>query len=115
MRQMLYGTVAVLLLFGSHPVRGVPSLATNLTSPAAAQDAMDFTIEGKISRHEPGKLTISAEGNIIFHARYDDQTTIQHADGSPASEKDLQVGVRVRIEGELPESGEIIAHRILLL
>jgi hypothetical protein len=115
MRQMLYGTMAVLLLFGSYPLRGVPSLATSLASPAAAQDAMDFTIEGKISRHEPGKLTISAEGNIIFHVRYDDKTTIQHADGSPASSKDLQVGVMVRIEGELPESGEIIAHRITLL
>ena len=115
MRQMLYGTVAVLLLFGSHPGREVPSFATSRASPAAAQDAMDFTIEGKISRHEPGKLTISAEGNIIFHARYDDKTTIQHADGSPASSKDLRVGVMVRIEGELPESGEIIAHRIQLL
>ena len=115
MRQILYGTVAVLLLFGSHPSSGVPSLATSLASPAAAQEAMDFTVEGKISWHEPGKLTISSEGNIIFHARYDDQTAIQHADGSPASAKDLQVGVMVRIEGELPESGEIIAHRILLL
>ena len=76
---------------------------------------MDFTIEGKISRQEPGKLTISAEGNIIFHARYDDKTTFQHADGSPASSKDLRVGVTVRIEGELPESGEIIAHRINVL
>ena len=115
MHQMLYGTLAVLLLSGSHPVRAVPSLATSLASSAAAQEAMDFTIEGKISRHEPGKLTISAEGNIIFHARYDDKTTFQHADGSPASSKDLQVGVMVRIEGELPESGEIIAHRIQLL
>ena len=115
MRQMLFGTVLGLLLFGSYSLPGVPSLATSLALPAAAQDAMYFTIEGKISRHEPGKLTISAEGNIIFHARYDDNTTIQHADDSPASMKDLQVGVRVRIEGELPESGEIIAHRILLL
>jgi hypothetical protein len=76
---------------------------------------MDFTVEGKISRHEPGKLTVSMEGNIIMHARYDDKTTIQRADGSPASEKDLRVGVMVRIEGQLPESGEIIAHRITLL
>jgi len=115
MRQMLYGTLAVLLLFGNYPLPGVPSLATSLASLAAAQDAMDFTLEGKISRHEPGKLTISAEGNIIFHARYDDKTTFQHADGSPASSKDLRVGVMVRIEGELPESGEIVAHRITLL
>jgi len=115
MRQMLYGTVAVLLLFGSHPSSGVPSLATSLASPAAAQETMDFTVEGKISRHEPGKLTVSMEGNIIMHARYDDKTTILRADGSPASEKDLQVGAMVRIEGQLPESGEIIAHRITLL
>jgi hypothetical protein len=115
MRQFLYGTVAVLLLFSGHSLPGISSLATSLASPVAAQDAMDFTIEGKISRHEAGKLTISAEGNIIFHARYDDKTTIQRADGSPASAKDLQVGVRVSIEGELPESGEMIAHRIQLL
>ena len=115
MRQTLYGMVAVLLLFGSHPLPGISSRATCLASPAVAQEAMDFTVEGKISRHEPGNLTISAEGNIIFHARYDDKTTIQHADGSPASSKDLRVGVMVRIEGELPESGEIIAHRLTLL
>ena len=115
MRQFLYATVAVLFLFGGHLLMGVSAPAGCLTSSVAAQEAMDFTLEGKISRHEPGKLTISAEGNIIFHARYDDQTTIQHEDGSPASEKDLRVGVMVRIEGQLPESGEIIAHRILLL
>ena len=115
MHQILYGTIAVLLLLGHRPLPEVPSLARGLALPAAAQEAMDFTVEGKISRHEPGKLTLSAEGNIIFHARYDDKTTIQHADGSPASAKDLQVGVMVRIEGELPENGEIIAHRIQLL
>jgi len=115
MRHILYATAAVLLLIGSHPGRGISSLATGLTSPVVAQEGMDFTLEGKISQHEPGKLTISAEGNIIFHARYDDKTTIQHADGSLAAAKDLQVGVKVRIEGELPESGEIVAHRILLL
>jgi hypothetical protein len=115
MRQVLYRTVAVLLLFASHPSSGVPPVATSLASPAAAQEAMDFTVEGKISRHEPSKLTISAEGNIIFHACYDDQTTIQHADGSPGSSKDLRVGVMVRIEGQLPENGEIIAHHITLL
>jgi hypothetical protein len=115
MHTILYGTVAVLLLFGSHPLPGVPSLTTSLASPAAAQEAMDFTIEGKISRHEPGKLTINAEGNMIFHARYDDQTTIRHADGSPASSKDLQMGVQIRIEGQLPESGEIVSQRITLL
>ena len=115
MRPILCCAVGVLLLFCLQPLRAIPSHdATSLASPAAAQ-AMDFTVEGTISRHEPGKLIISAEGNIIFHARYDDQTTFQRADGSPASEKDLHVGVKIRVEGELPESGEIIAHRITLL
>jgi hypothetical protein len=115
MRKIFYGAVGILLLFCNPPMQGLPPCATSLATRAAAQEAMDFTIEGKISRHDPGKLVISAEGNIIFHARYDDKTVILHADGSPASAKDLQVGVMVRIEGELPESGEIVAHRIQLL
>ena len=115
MRQVLFGTLFVLFLFGSYHAPGISSVATSLALAAAAQEGMDFNVEGKISKHEPGKLTISAEGNIIFHARYDDKTTFQHADGSPASEKDLKVGAQIRIEGQLPESGEIIAHRITLL
>jgi hypothetical protein len=115
MRLILYCATGILVLFCLRPVHAVAlDDATSLASAATAQ-AMDFVVEGTISRHEPGKLTISSEGNIIFHARYDDKTTIQRADGSPASAKDLHVGIKIRIEGELPESGEIIAHRITLL
>jgi hypothetical protein len=115
MRLILYCATGILVLFCLRPVHAVALHdGPGLASPAAAQ-AMDFVVEGTISRHEPGKLTINSEGNIIFHARYDDKTTIQHADGSPASAKDLHVGIKIRIEGELPESGEIIAHRIILL
>lgn len=115
MRLILYCATGILILFCLRPVHAVAlDHATSLASAATAQ-AMDFVVEGTISRHEPGKLTINSEGNIIFHARYDDKTTIQHEDGSPASAKDLHVGVKIRIEGELPESGEIIAHRIILL
>jgi len=74
--------------------------------------AMNFTVEGKITKQAPGKLTISSGENIIFHVRYDDKTDIKKSDGSPGTANDLRVGVVVRVEGELTESGEIIAARI---
>lgn len=73
---------------------------------------MNFTVEGKITRHSPGKLTLSTEENIIFHVRYDDKTEIKRKDGSPGSAKDFRVGVKVMVDGELTEAGEIIAQRI---
>jgi len=71
-------------------------------------------VEGKVTRQTPGKLTLSTEQNIIFHVRYDDKTEIKRKDGSAGSAKDLRVGVRVMVEGDLTESGEIIALRIEL-
>jgi hypothetical protein len=44
--------------------------------------------------------------------RYDDKTDIKKSDGSPGTANDLRVGVVVRVEGDLTESGEIIAARI---
>jgi hypothetical protein len=76
------------------------------------QEAMNFTVEGKITRHDPGKLTISSGENIIFRVRYDDKTDIKRSDGNPGTTKELRVGVVVRVEGELTEAGEIIAARI---
>lgn len=73
---------------------------------------MNFALEGKITQQAPGKLTISTEENIIFHVRYDDKTEITLKDGSPGSAKDLRVGVRVRVEGELTEAGEVLARKI---
>ncbi len=75
---------------------------------------MNFTLEGKITKHDPGKLTISTEANIIFHVRYDEKTEIKRKDGSPGSAKDFRVGIRVKIDGELTESGEVIAQKIEL-
>jgi hypothetical protein len=114
MRWIFCISLGVPLLFWLAPARAFP-LHPDALAVQTTPQTMDFTLEGAISRHEPGKLVISAEGNMIFHARYDEQTTILHADGSPASAKDLHVGIKVRIEGELPESGELIAHRITLL
>jgi hypothetical protein len=47
--------------------------------------------------------------------RYDDKTEFKSDDGSPASSKDLRVGLRIRVEGDLTESGEIVAQKIELL
>jgi hypothetical protein len=82
---------------------------------ASRPQEMNFTVEGKITRHAPGKLTINTEENIVFHVRYEDKTDIQRKDGSKGSAKDLRVGTKVKVAGELNESGEITAQKIELL
>jgi hypothetical protein len=106
--------LAALLLLNSPSTLLAARLPGPVPSVPALSQAMNFTVEGKISKLSPGKFTISTEENIIFHVRYDDKTEIKQQDGSPGSSKDLRVGVSVRIEGELTESGEIIAQRIYL-
>ncbi len=75
---------------------------------------MNFTLEGKISKTSPGKLEVSSQDNIVFHVRYDEKTEIKRDDGREASAKDLRVGVVIKVDGELTESGEVIAHKIEL-
>ena len=100
---------------------GVASCAWNFSAEAQvlktlrAGQAMNFTVEGKINTLDQKKLTLRAEENIIFHVRYDDKTEFKSDDGSPASSKDLRVGLKIRVEGDLTESGEIVAQRIELL
>ena len=79
-----------------------------------AAQAMNFTVEGKINTLDQNKLTLNSEENMIFHVRYDDKTEFKSDDGSPASSKDLRVGLKVRVEGDLTESGEIVAQKIEL-
>ena len=74
-----------------------------------------FTLEGKVTEKSEGKLTVSTEENIIFHVRYDEKTDIRLKDGAQGSDKDLKAGLKVRVEGDLSESGEILAHKIQLL
>jgi len=73
---------------------------------------MNFTLEGKIIKVETGKFTVSSEGNIIFHVRYDDKTEIKHKDGRAGSSQDFRMGVQVKVEGDFTESGEIVARTI---
>lgn len=78
-----------------------------------AQDEVSgFTVEGKISKVEAGKFTVSTEENIIFHVRYDDKTEIKHPDGSAATSKEFRVGAHVKAAGEFTDSGEIAAKKI---
>jgi hypothetical protein len=81
------------------------------TAPSAGQN-MNFTLEGKITAVNGDRLTVSTEENIIFHVRVDDKTEIKKSDGSPGAAKDLHVGIRIGVAGDLAESGEILAKTI---
>jgi len=71
-----------------------------------------FTLEGKVTEVVKDKLTVSTQDNIIFHVRVDDKTDIKRDDGSAGSAKDLHAGIRVKVAGDLEESGEIKAQKI---
>jgi len=79
-----------------------------------AAQATNFTVEGKINTLDQNKLTLNTEENMLFHVRWDDKTEFKSEDGSPAGSKDLRVGLRIRVEGDLTESGEIVAKKIEL-
>ena len=88
--------------------------STRPRTPPLSPQAMNFTLEGKITKQDAGKLTVSTEQNIVFHVSYDEKTQIQHEDGGQASGQDLQVGMQIKVEGELTESGEIKAQKIVI-
>ena len=83
--------------------------------PLRAAQGTNFTVEGKINTLGQNKLTLNSEENMLFHVRWDDKTEFKSDDGSPAASKDLRVGLRIRVEGDLTESGEIVAQKIELL
>jgi hypothetical protein len=76
------------------------------------EEPMSFTVEGKITQHSGNKLTLNTEGNMVFRVVYTEKTTVTLKDGSTGSAKDLAVGTRIHVAGELTESGEIIAGKI---
>jgi hypothetical protein len=93
----------------------LPALATPAPGAVPAQDNMNFTLEGKITKHVGTKLTLSTEDNIIFHVIYNDKTAIQRKDGSAGTAQDLQVGVRIHVDGDLTDAGEVVAQKISIL
>jgi hypothetical protein len=91
-----------------------PVVHTPLVARPAAQESMNFTVEGKITKHTENKLTLNSEGNMIFHVVYSEKSKVTRKDGSEGTPKDLLVGTRIHVDGELTESGEIIAQKISL-
>jgi hypothetical protein len=69
-------------------------------------------LEGKIAKVETGKFTVSTEENIIFHVSYTDKTDIKHTDGTAGASTEFKPKVKVKVEGDLTESGEIVARKI---
>ncbi len=103
--------ICVLLLIGQ-PLIEIKALAGKPTWALPAPQATNFTLEGKITQHSPGKLTVNTGENIVFHVRYDEKTEIKRPDGSAGSAKDFRVGAKVKVEGDLTESGEVVAQKI---
>lgn len=91
-----------------------PTAQTPLVARPAAQESMSFSVAGKITQHTGNKLTVNTEGNIIFRVVYSDKTSVTRKDGSAGTSKDLLVGTRIHVDGELTESGEIIAQKITI-
>jgi hypothetical protein len=102
----------VLIFLASHTWSSISEARVAKTWRAG--QAMNFTVEGKINTLGQNKLTLNTEENMIFHVRYDDKTEFKSDDGSAASSKDLRVGLRIKVEGDLTESGEIVAQKIEL-
>ena len=100
-------------LLGTDHAGALGPADTSALEAASPQDT-NFTLEGKVTERAEGKLTVSTEENIIFHVVYGEKTEIKRKDGSAGTEKDLQKGVKIRVEGELAESGEINARKIEL-
>jgi hypothetical protein len=110
--------LAVVLFFGVWPFAARKVCADAFPHPSGnlhpAQES-NFTLEGKVAQKSEGKLTVSTEDNIIFHVHYDEKTDIRLKDGTRGADKDLKTGLKVRVQGEFSESGEILAHKIQVL
>ena len=110
--------LAVVLLFGVWPFAVGKERANAVAHPNddlhPAQES-NFNLEGKVAQKSEGKLTVSTEGNIVFHVRYDEKTDIRLKDGTQGSDKDLKTGLKVSVQGEFSKSGEILAHKIQVL
>jgi hypothetical protein len=98
----------VLAAMGTRPMTAAPC---PLPLP---QETMNFTVQGKITQHTGQKLTLNTEGNMIFRVVYSEKTSITRQDGNAGTSKDLTVGIRIHVDGDLTESGEIIAQKIVI-
>ena len=99
------------------PVVSAPAGLTppDIKARPASPQAMNFSLEGKITNQATGKLTVSTEENIVFQVTYDEKTDIKYDDGAQGSGQNLRVGVHIKVDGELAESGEINARKIVIV
>lgn len=82
--------------------------------PGPQSQNTGFNLEGKITAASTGKLTVSAQDNIIFHVSYDAKTSIRRKDHSAGSPADLKTGLAIKVAGDLSPAGVIQAHLIQL-
>ncbi|GEM_PF-4769574 len=80
--------------------------------PAPQDSSTNFTLEGTISDLSSGKFTVDTGGQMIFHVTYDKNTTIHKKDGSAGASTDLVAGAKVKVVGDLNNSGVVEAHEI---
>jgi hypothetical protein len=99
------------------PVVSAPAGLTppDIKARPASPQAMNFSLEGKITNQDTGKLTVSTEENIVFQVTYDEKTDIKYDDGAQGSGQNLRVGVHIKVDGELAESGDINARKIVIV
>ena len=99
---------------GATPVPAARPTQPPAFLPPPAQETMNFSVEGKLTKHTGTQLTINTEGNIIFRIVYNETTRIVRKNDSEGTPKDLVPGVLIRVNGDLTESGEIIAQKITI-
>ncbi|MGH9327015.1 MAG: hypothetical protein ACRD2B_10090 [Terriglobia bacterium] len=107
-RRLTEPAVALLVLLVGSALLG----ASGLPAQSTSQQGTSFNLEGKITEHTPGRLTVSTEDNIIFHVTYNEKTAIYRKDGSAGSPSDLKVGAIIKAAGELSPTGVVEASRI---
>ena len=113
MRKPCRFNFSVFILLGISFIAAAPSSGGPVPSTAQKRE-VNFTLEGKITERAEGKLAVSTDGNILFRVLYNQETEIKQSDGGPASAKDLRVGTVIYVEGDLSETGEITAFKIVL-
>lgn len=102
--------LATVLLFGLGSL-GATLNAQGQNSPSAP---ISFTVNGTITEHSKGDLTVDSGQNMLFTVKYDSTTQIKNSDGSPAKASDLKVGVKILAKGELTQAGDVIAKTITI-
>lgn len=83
-----------------------------MAAAARPPQESNFEVEGTVTKQSAGKLTLDSGQGMLFRVVYDDKTAIAKQDGSAGSEKDLTLGIKIHVTGDLQTSGEIKAQRI---